>query len=265
MVVLALAAMPLTAQEPEPTTEEQEIEKAIEEALGNTEESVESVPLSEIEGEMQEAPPQDEWEGESDPPQKSKSQYREVQTLMSGGGGGYGALSFGYTQIDGVDAFQMGARAAWIIGHGFGLGIAGEGFTSDMTPMNNDYWAMSGGYGGLLMEPIILGWLPVHLALPVVVGGGGMASYATGASDPWDSWDPTYSEYSVFFVIEAGAEIEFNLTRFFRLTLFGNYRWTTDLDMKPMHGLAPNPLAYPVGPDALHGWTAGARFKFGSF
>ena len=43
----------------------------------------------------------------------------------------------------------MGIRGAWIIGHGFALGLAGEGFTSDFTPVVEDYYALSGGYGGL--------------------------------------------------------------------------------------------------------------------
>jgi hypothetical protein len=37
--------------------------------------------------------------------------------------GGYGALSFSYTQIDGKDAFLMGARGSWIIDHSFAIGL----------------------------------------------------------------------------------------------------------------------------------------------
>jgi len=195
---------------------------------------------------------------------RQRPQNREVQTLMSGSGG-YGAISVGYTQVNNLDAIMMGARAAWVIGHGFGLGIAGVGFTSDFTPVESDYYALSGGYGGLLMEPIIMGWLPVHISLPVVIGGGGLASYATNG-DPWDydNLDPTFGEYDVFFVGEVGMELEFNLVRFFRLTLFGNYRWTSNLEMKPMYGL-DDISPYPVNPQALNGWSAGVRFKFGSF
>lgn len=193
-----------------------------------------------------------------------RPQHREVQTLMSGGGG-YGAISVGYTQVNGLNALQMGAQAEWLVGHGFGLGIAGVGFTSDFAPMDADYYALSGGYGGLIMEPIIFGWLPVHIALPVLIGGGGMASYSTNA-DPWDydNIDPTFGEYAVFFVGEVGVELEFNLVKFFRLSLFGNYRWTTSLDMKPMYGL-DEVSPYVVGPHALNGWSTGVRFKFGSF
>ena len=277
LAVICLTAAPLRAQEtdpvPNPTpTEEEEIEKTIDEAIdeewvdtGITEEEPEEEPEEVV---VIEEVPEIEVE-EDDYPKR-----RKVQTIMSGGGGGYGALAVGYTQIGvmnnmHVDALQMGASAAWVIGHGFGLGIAGVGFTSDQyhsDPLITDenYYAVSGGYGGLLMEPIILGWLPVHISLPVVIGGGGLTSYSV-SGDPWDydNIDPTFGEYSVFFVAEAGAELEFNLTRFFRLTLFGNYRWTTPLDMKPMYGLADQ--ANTVSSDALRGWSAGVRLKFGSF
>ena len=259
-------------------TEEEQIDQAIEEATGGVwvdealeveetpaEETpfFEEVPAEEIqEPLMEEQEPLMEEIAEDD--HRRRPQHREVQTLMSGGGG-YGAISVGYTQVNGLNALQMGAQAEWLVGHGFGLGIAGVGFTSDFAPIDADYYALSGGYGGLIMEPIILGWLPVHIALPVLIGGGGMASYSTN-SDPWDydNIDPTFGEYTVFFVGEVGVELEFNLVKFFRLSLFGNYRWTSHLDMKPMYGL-DEVSPYGVGRQALNGWSTGVRFKFGSF
>ena len=246
-------------------TEEQQVEQAIEEALGEDAETVvfESDEPAVEEQEMME--PEIESRKPWNIRSNNKNQYREVQTLMKGGGGGYGAISVGYSEVNGLPTFQMGAQAEWVMGHGFGLGITGVGFTSDFTPVGNNFYALSGGYGGLIMEPIILGWFPVHIALPVVIGGGGLASYATN-TDPWDydNLDPTFGEYAWFFVAEVGVELEFNLVRFFRLSLFGNYRWTTDLNMQPMYGLDPVSI-YPVDRQALHGWSTGIRFKFGSF
>lgn len=243
-------------------SEEEQVDQAIEEATGGVwvDEAieVEEVPAEEVPF-VEEVPVAEIQEDDH-----SRPQHREVQTLMSGGGG-YGAISVGYTQVNGLNALQMGAQAEWLVGHGFGLGIAGVGFTSDFAPMDADYYALSGGYGGLIMEPIIFGWLPVHIALPVLIGGGGMASYSTN-SDPWDydNIDPTFGEYAVFFVGEVGVELEFNLVKFFRLSLFGNYRWTSNLDMKPMYGL-DEVSPYSVGRQALNGWSTGVRFKFGSF
>lgn len=252
-------------EEPAELTEEEQVDQSIEEATGGVwvDEALEE------EQDVLEEPMEGTLEEFLEEPVMEEDEYygpkrREVQTLMSGGGG-YGAISVGFTQVNGLNALQMGAQAEWLVGHGFGLGIAGVGFTSDFTPVDADYYALSGGYGGLIMEPIILGWLPVHIAIPVLIGGGGVASYATNA-DPWDydNVDPTFGEYAVFFVGEVGVELEFNMVRFFRLSLFGNYRWTTALDMKPMYGL-DEVSPYAVGPQALNGWSAGVRFKFGSF
>jgi hypothetical protein len=252
--VMAMAVSPLLAQEEgEPTVDEQQIEEEIEKALAGNEGTEESVTLVD-----------EDWEDSSatDDPQR-----REIQTLMTGSGG-YGAISFGYTQINDLHGLEMGAQAAWVIGHNFGLGIRGTGFTSDLTPVGPYNYAVSGGYGGLLMEPIIMGWWPVHFAFPIMVGGGGVASYAMYA-DPWDYGysDPYFTEAAGFFVTEVGIELEVNLVRFFRLSIYGNYRWTTDLDMKPSYGLDPAPPGerYYVDPKALHGFSAGVRFKFGSF
>lgn len=245
-------------------SEDEQVDQAIEQATGGVwvDEALkeEAGPIEEVVFVEEIQEPYVEEIKEDD----NRPQHREVQTLMSGGGG-YGAISVGYTQVNGLNALQMGAQAEWLVGHGFGLGIAGVGFTSDFAPMDADYYALSGGYGGLIMEPIILGWLPVHISLPILIGGGGMASYSTN-SDPWDydNIDPTFGEYAVFFVGEVGVELEFNLVKFFRLSLFGNYRWTSNLEMKPMYGL-DEVSPYRVGRQALNGWSTGVRFKFGSF
>ena len=128
-----------------------------------------------------------------------------------------------------------------------------------------DYYALSGGYGGLFIEPIIFGWFPVHVSLPHFIGGGGMASYATNCrSLELRQLYPTSESTTAFFVGEVGVEVEFNVVRFFRFTLYSNYRWTSELDMKPMDGLI-SPSPYPVAKNALNGWNFGMRFKFGSF
>lgn len=193
------------------------------------------------------------------PAEKQKRNPGEVQTLFdpNSGSGGYGALTVGYTMINGQDALLMGGRGAWIIGHGFGLGIGGYGFVNDPVYNTSDQlnYSLAGGYGGLIMEPIIMGWFPVHLSFPILVGAGGVAntSFTSDWYDPGEYWDGYLEDATAFFVAEAGVEVEFNLVRFFRLALFGSYRYTSDIIM------ADTPS------DALRGWSAGMTFKFGSF
>ena len=199
-----------------------------------------------------------ETESES-PLEKQKKNPGQVQTLFDpqAGNGGYGAFSIGYTKINNRDALLMGGRGAWVIGHGFGLGMGGYGFVSDpvYNPVDELNYALAGGYGGLIMEPILFGWFPVHLSFPILVGAGGVAntSYSANWNDPYEYYDGYVEDASAFFVAEAGVELEFNLVRFFRLALFGTYRYTSDIIMD-------NTAA-----DALRGWSAGMTFKFGSF
>ena len=191
--------------------------------------------------------------------QRQRRDPGEVQTLFDprSGSGGYGAFTIGYSQIDGRDALLIGGRGEWVIGHGFGLGIGGYGFVNDpiYNAVDDLNYSLAGGYGGLVMEPIIMGWFPVHISLPVLIGVGAVAntSYSANWYDPYEYWDGYLEEATAFFVAEGRVELEFNLVRFFRLALFGGYRYTTDIIMEN------------TASDALRGWTAGMTFKFGSF
>jgi len=184
---------------------------------------------------------------------------RQVQTLFNSnrGHGGYGAISLGYTQIDNRDGIIMGGRGEWVIGHGFGLGIGGYGFLNDPVydAARDLNFSLAGGYGGLVMEPIIMGWFPVHVTFPILIGAGGVAStsYSADWNDPYEYWDGYLEDATSFFVAEAGAELELNLVRFFRVSVFGTYRYTTDIHMEN------------TSVDALRGWNYGVRLKFGKF
>lgn len=196
---------------------------------------------------------------ELSPREKQRKEQGQYQTLFDpqSGSGGYGAFTIGYTKINGQDALLMGGRGEWIIGHGFGLGLGGYGFINDpiYDPIEDMNFSLAGGYGGLVMEPILFGWFPVHLSFPIMIGAGGVAntSYSANVYDPYEYWDGYVEEASAFFAAEFGAELEFNLVRFFRLALFGSYRYTSDIRMA---GIPDN---------ALRGWSAGMTFKFGSF
>lgn len=173
--------------------------------------------------------------------------------------GGYGALSFNYSQIDGNDAILVGARGAWVINHGLALGIAGYGFANDNTYSRtiNGYtsnYSLAGGYGGLLIEPIIGAKKPVHVSFPILIGAGGISyvnQYYGGSYDPY--YPSYYNEADAFFVLEPGVEVEFNMVKFMRIGLGVYYRYTSNLDM------------VDTDKDILHGFSAGLTMKFGKF
>ena len=188
-------------------------------------------------------------------------EYKEndqISTIFSKNrkNGGYGALSFNYTQIDGKDAFMMGARGAWIIDHSFAIGLGGNGFVNDINYHNwrdNDLdYNLAGGYGGLYLEPILFPRLPVHVSLPVLFGVGAIARIEDRPH--WDNdWLFDDSNEDVFLVLEPSVELEFNMTRYMRLAASLGYRFTSKIEMAD------------TNPDILEGTNIGIVFKFGKF
>jgi hypothetical protein len=176
--------------------------------------------------------------------------------------GGYGSISVGYTQIDGEDVWTIGGRAGWLIDHHVTLGIAGTAFTNTIyidgywptsEGFNNGYYLV-GGYGGFLVEPIIAPNSPVHISLPILIGGGGLALN----ENTWHDYDWEYDYYEPFdwdsyFVFEPGVEIELNVVEFFRIGLCASYRLTSNMHM-----------AY-VPKDMMNGFSTALSFKFGKF
>lgn len=187
-----------------------------------------------------------------------KSEDKEIKTLLGENvsHGGYGAIMVNYTVIDDKDAILVGGKGAWIINHVLGIGIGGYGFANDLTfdnVLDEKGYSLAGGYGGLLIEPVILPHSPVHIAVPILVGAGGVAlldSY-------YYSYDEPQSYYAAasdaFFVVEPGIEIEFNMVKFMRLSLGVYYRYTQDLELP---GLDAN---------TLNGFSGGLGLKFGKF
>lgn len=172
--------------------------------------------------------------------------------------GWYAAFNLGYTPIDERNSVVFGLRGGWLMGHSFTLGLAGNAFISQKNTLSNipelnRY--LAGGYGGLLLEPILMPRSPVHFSFPVIVGAG--------AINYWEGYDTlsgsasvvpaNYHDLSPFFVVEPGLEVEFNVSRFFRLDLGGAYRFTNKIKSNNF------------APDVLQTWTTYLNFKFGRF
>jgi hypothetical protein len=188
---------------------------------------------------------------------------QEYQTLFGNdiSHGGYGGLSMGYTKIGENNAFYGGFKGAWIVGHGIGIGIAGNGIVTelatDLIP-NQEYNYISAGYGGLLIEPILFGLKPVHLSMPIIIGTGAVVfDYGN-----YDQMGYNEVAWRQFFVVEPALEVEMNVTRFFRLAVGGSYRFTSDTDMQ----VTVSNTSYNVlEANDLNNFNVYVSFKFGKF
>ena len=184
-------------------------------------------------------------------PGEKNNEYRTIFGNESSNGA-YGGISLQYTRIDQKDAFIGSMRGAWIINHRLGLGFSGTGFINDY---HYDYNAsrdvnLSGGYGGILVEPVLLPNFPAHLSIPLVFGMGA-ATYVY--YDPFYNWNDYMNQTDVFTVFEPGIEFELNISRFFRFAVGAYYRLTSDIDLPA------------TSPDVLNGLSGGITLKFGKF
>jgi len=180
----------------------------------------------------------------------------EFKTIFGGKNiGGYGAVGVGYTTIDDKDAIVFNARGGAVLGHWLAMGLTGTGFMNEYSHNNklNEKVSMVGGYGGFFVEPIIMPFSGVHVTFPITAGIGGI-SYTTFEDDE-DEWDQENNNEAgqSFFVIEPGIEIEFNIFKFMRMSVFGTYRYVTELDWEYTSSTAMNSV------------SAGLIFKFGKF
>ena len=185
--------------------------------------------------------------------------------------GGWGAPTAHYTRILDHDALLVGARGGWLIDHRVTIGFAGHGLVTNVPNTAYDQHLIDQGvqlrrrsslymgYGGLFIEPIVAYRSPVHIALPILIGAGGVTYGYNHGYDPADQtgtpqrMDDRDWDAQAFFVVEPGIELELNVIRLVRLGIGASYRYTSDLDL-------------PETPkDALHGINAGVSIKVGCF
>lgn len=191
--------------------------------------------------------------------EQDQAKSNEMKTLFGSevSHGGYGAITFGFSQIDNKDAWLVGGRGAWVIDHSFALGIAGYGFANDIylddMVDGDEELSLVGGYGGLLLEPIFFSNEAVHFTVPVIVGAGGISLAPDRYWHNDNYWDDGILDTDAYFVLEPGLEVELNLTRFMRFGAGAAYRITSGINLPDTEG------------DVLDGFSGFFSLKFGKF
>jgi hypothetical protein len=197
-------------------------------------------------------------EADSTKKEKDHNSEKEFQTLFghNRSGGFYGSFTIGYSEIDNDQAVLFGGRFMWIAGHSIGVGFGGTGFINEYhyEPLLNTDVFLTGGYGGIYIEPIIAPNFPVHLSFPCLLGAGGISYITKNMDNNYNAIEQT----EAFLIAEPGAELEFNITHNFRISLGATYRFTTQFEI----GTNPSQI---VDSESLKGFTYMATFKFGRF
>jgi len=147
-----------------------------------------------------------------------------------------------------------GGSAAVIFNHKLALGFTGTGFIGfQNVTVDNTLHSMTGGYGGLLIEPILASKRAVHLSFPISLGIGENQYF----QDPvgYRDWDWNYRDEFVqdFVYIQPGVNVEVNLTKFMRFGVTGSYLLTNVVNTTP------------VASSQLDGLSVSANLKLGWF
>lgn len=186
--------------------------------------------------------------------------------------GGYGAPELKVGPVNGETGLLLGGRGGWIINHRLVIGGGGYGLTTNITFQEDPADKPSSiidpdsvrtiktdmGYGGLLLEYIAFPKKAIHLSFPVLIGAGGTSlgaeTYVAQSNyyqEGWETYD--FIESSGFFVLEPGVFVELNMTKFFRLSAGGTYRYITGVNLQRMSS------------KDLRGATFSFALKFGGF
>ena len=195
--------------------------------------------------------------------EQEKKQDGEIKTIFGSieTNGGYGGFGLRLGQINEVNSIWNGGQGGWIINHNIAIGGAGYGFTTSSFDVGivGDKYMFSGGFGGLLIEPILFPKFPVHLAFPTIIGAGGITYSEDYGNFNHDNFNTDYQS-KAFFVAAPAVELELNMLKFMRLAVGAYYKYTTDADLSLDDGTVV------TKPGVLReGLTYGFTIKFGKF
>ena len=167
----------------------------------------------------------------------AEAQEEEYKTIFSSGTsvtGWFAEISTGISEINNKDAYIAGISGGIVINHHLNLGVDFKSFSwHDEYMKFNDILEepcyLTGGYGGLLIEPILKPNKVIHLTFPIIIGGGGaeylsITEYQETEHDGEIDFKYKSLSTSVFFAIEPGCNLEVNVTHFMKFSTGISYR-----------------------------------------
>jgi hypothetical protein len=180
----------------------------------------------------------------------SISASAQEQTLMGGtiDHGGFGGPMIKVGQIKGEGAILVGGRGGWIINHTFVLGGGGYGLVNEIKikEIGGTNYYLAYGYGGLELEYIHDSDNLVHYTIHTLFGGGSLNLRTR-------SFDMDNRQGDLFFIVEPGASIDFNVTSFFRFGVGASYTFVSGVNFENLQN------------SDFGGLSGVITFKFGKF
>ena len=163
---------------------------------------------------------------------------QEIQTIFhhnsERASGGYGAITNKITRIGGNYANLTGIYGGWYINHKFLLGVSAAALTNDIR-VPEKYNALPGqrmsyeyGEVGMVTEYVVGSHKAIHVAFNLFTGAGFTVQYQRYGLDDYDyDSQDNHHDDNWFFVLEPGAQVEINVTRWMRFSPGVSYRLTS--------------------------------------
>lgn len=146
--------------------------------------------------------------------------------------GFYGGLSFKASKLKDETLMMGGFKGGIIINRTLGIGIEGYGlipYTNSTNLLQGQEVIPLGGYGGFMLEPVLFSNKAIHLTFPVSAGAGWLGYHEDWGSEFNDSSE--LIDGDVFWYVEPGANVEFNVSRAIRLDLGISKRFVQDMQL----------------------------------
>lgn len=181
------------------------------------------------------------------------SNQKEMKTLFNGDyhSGAYFAINFKGHNYFGEDVMFLGAKMAGVINRSLAIGLEINSMlpSVEVDDIELKYLPEGGsmrpiiGYGGLIIEPILMSNQPVHITFPILLGAG-WVGYLRDWNEELQEGEKDLLDDAVFFVVEPGVNVEFNLTRHTRLGLGVSYRSADNFELENTSKKAFNGINY---------------------
>ena len=173
---------------------------------------------------------------------------------------GFGAMDLKIGDFVGERALLMGAYGGFIINRRYLFGLAGYGIATNvefdgLIPGDTETKSLDlhGGYGGVIIGLTIAPRELIHISIPVVLGAGSIEV----SDEDFFTNNPADSEFTIensaFFIIEPGLQLEFNITKYFRIGAGTTYRHVAGAEL------------VNVSDGDLRGFSGLLSFRFGRF
>lgn len=161
----------------------------------------------------------------------------QEETLFNGSVdiGGYGGPVTRVTKVLGESGLLVGGYGGVLIDHRLMIGGGGYGLVTEhrARPEAEVLYSYGGqplllnmGYGGVVIEYMILPSKLVHCSAILLVGGGAV-DYRYRYSDWYDQ--SMHHNPDLFFVAEPGVNLEVNVVSWMRLDIGATYRYVSGL------------------------------------